>query len=310
METRSLFFIFLYVLLFFPTTTSPENVIATSEPHQTEPDFIQELYFCFKEYCSPKKDMMMISPANNQIKNIIFDLNEVLFQTSRSTYLKNVHHLIPYAFQRLIRGESFSIKHFFEAAISDIPSERNEQTAYHEGTPLPAIMNDWQCGKDIYQIVLDHINAKKIPGSDKKFLRAIAKTCFDPQEFAASKKPILHTVQMVKDLKEAGYKVYVLSNWDAQSFPLFKEKQSEIMNLFDGIMISGNQGLVKPDVKLFERCVETFNLSPAECLFIDDQSINVQAAQAAGMSAFVFYSQDRPGIISSLQSYNIIDRAE
>jgi beta-phosphoglucomutase-like phosphatase (HAD superfamily) len=51
-------------------------------------------------------------------------------------------------------------------------------------------------------------------------------------------------------------------------------------------------------------------LSPAECLFIDDQFINVQAAQAAGMSAFVFYSQDRPGIISSLQSYNIIDRAE
>ena len=290
------FALFLFSLFFLPSTSSNTELAMIESKKEQD----NEKY----------KNMTLMDPKKGLIKNIIFDLNEVLFQTSKATYLKKIYHIIPYSLHRLFRREPFNITLFFNNAISDIPGECLEQVAYHNGKALPPIMNDWQCGRDVYEIVIAHINAKKIPRSDKRFLRSIAETFFNPEQFVKSRKAINHVVQIVKDLKEAGYKLYVLSNWDAQSFPIFMKQQQEIMDLFDGIMISGDEGLVKPNVKFFERCIETFKLSPSESLFIDDQLINVQGAQAAGMSAFVFDAQDRPGIISSLQSYNIIDRAD
>lgn len=288
-----------------------QNSFETSEkkPQITEQGFVEDLFFCFKEYCIPNKDPFMISQEFSPTKNIIFDLNEVLFTTSIQTYIKKVPAFFGFEFSRLFQGRlpNFKIKPFFEDAIRDIPGEFSNHVAYHEGKPLLPVMNDWQKGKDVFKIVTDHIDAKDIPKSDKVFLKAIASTFFVPEQFAASKKPIAHVVQMLIDLKDAGYKLYVLSNWDAQSFPIFCKMNSEIMNLFDGMMISGDEMMVKPDQNFFRLCLNRFNLKAEECLFIDDQEINVNAAIELGMKAFTFDPSDKKSILAKMQEYQIVE---
>jgi HAD superfamily hydrolase (TIGR01509 family) len=269
-----------------------------------------ETFFCFKEYCD-FKDSLMIPAENNTIKAIIFDLNGVIFKTKKKTYLRAIPYLFKYALLRLWKKESFSIEKFFDSAIQDMPatfSTNPETIAYNHNQPIAPILNDWQCGIDIYSRVIKHIEAKKIATSDKKFLKAIAQLLLDPEFFAHSKTPINHSIQMLKDLKDAGYKIYVLSNWDAQSFPIFMQKNIDIMHLFDGIMISGDEKLVKPDVFFYKKCLEKFNLQADESLFIDDQIINVQGAHKAGMPAFLFNYKDKAGIIQQFQKYNIIKK--
>lgn len=272
----------------------------------TNTNFLDDnLYFCFKEYCTPKKDPLMIYANESPIKNIIFDLNEVLIETKTKVYIKKIPHLFPFLFQRLFRRESFNIKKFFENAIADIPA-KSKVSAYHEGKALPPIMNDWQCGENVYRIVMNHIEQKEIPKSDKNFLKAIAETFFNPEKFAASKRPIAHVIQMLRDLREAGYKLYVLSNWDAQSFPIFQKQYTEIMNLFDGIMISGDVGLIKPDPKIYKKCLKKFKIKACESLFIDDQKINVDAAETIGISGFLFDHSNKKSIQETLQEYGIV----
>ena len=180
--------------------------------------------------------------------------------------------------------------------------------AYHEEKPILPILNDWQCGRNIYPILLEYIKDKDIPKGDKKFLRSIFKVLFDPEVAADSKITITIGTQIIHNLKDAGYNLYVLSNWDAQSFPVMKEIHAEVFDLFDGIMISGDEGIVKPNVQFFKKCLKTFNLKAKESLFIDDQHINVVGAQKAGIHAFIFDASKKKEIIRSFQEYNIVER--
>lgn len=292
--------------MFFIASMLFTTVIQADEESLTE-----QIYFCFEEYCNPKKHVEMIPAKNNTIKNVIFDLNGVVVNTAKKSFFKAIPHLFKYGLLRIWRRESLSLKKFFDQAIKDIPATfptSPDKVAYHDNKPILPILNDWQCGVDVYPIILKHIENKNLPKSDKKLLRLISGMLFDGKQFATSKFVILHTEQILRDLKDAGYKIYVLSNWDAQSFPLFKEINSELVELFDGIMISGDEQLVKPNVRFYKKCLKKFRLKAKESLFVDDQSINVEGARKAGMHAFQFKHNDKKNILSHFQEHGIAQK--
>jgi 2-haloacid dehalogenase len=94
---------------------------------------------------------------------------------------------------------------------------------------------------------------------------------------------------IVKRLKEAGYGVYGLTNWSSETFPLVRDKYA-IFKQLDGMVVSGEEHLLKPDAAIYKCLLERYNLQAEESLFVDDNADNVTGARNVGMKAVRFTS--------------------
>ncbi|MFX1573632.1 MAG: HAD family hydrolase [Promethearchaeota archaeon] len=81
--------------------------------------------------------------------------------------------------------------------------------------------------------------------------------------------PIQNNVRILRDLKMKGYKLYILSNFIEEAFNYVCNKY-DFFSLFDGGIISCRIHIIKPEIEIFKKIIEKFNLDPEECLFIDD----------------------------------------
>ncbi|HEV3224774.1 MAG TPA: HAD-IA family hydrolase [Puia sp.] len=93
---------------------------------------------------------------------------------------------------------------------------------------------------------------------------------------------IPQNVTVLRNLKEK-YKLYGLTNWSAETFPIVFKRFS-FFKLFDGIVISGEEKLIKPDKKIFELILERYHLEAKNSLFIDDNMNNIEAAKEIGFA--------------------------
>lgn len=95
---------------------------------------------------------------------------------------------------------------------------------------------------------------------------------------------------LIEEIKNKGYKIYLLSNVTAG----FKEKYKTIDNVyevlknFDGLVISGDVKMIKPDKEIYEYLLNEFDLKANECIFIDDRKENTDAAINCGLNAYTF----------------------
>ncbi len=86
------------------------------------------------------------------------------------------------------------------------------------------------------------------------------------------------SIDILKKLKDKNYDCYVLSNWSAETFAGMIDDYT-FLKLFDGLLISGEDKLIKPDHAIYQLARDRFNLNPEETVFIDDKLENIQAAQ-------------------------------
>lgn len=97
-------------------------------------------------------------------------------------------------------------------------------------------------------------------------------------------------LQMLRKLREAGYRLYVLSNTNAIMFnswirDAFTQEDLRVNDYFDGIVKSYDEGICKPDPEIFARVARRYNLDPAETLMLDDSAKNCAAALSVGLQA-------------------------
>jgi 2-haloacid dehalogenase len=104
--------------------------------------------------------------------------------------------------------------------------------------------------------------------------------------------PIEGTVAILGELKANGVRTYALSNWSAETFPLARPR-FRFLEWFDGILISGEAKLIKPDPRIFAHLLEKFGLEAASTVFIDDSATNVRAAEEASLIAIRFTNPAR-----------------
>jgi len=100
------------------------------------------------------------------------------------------------------------------------------------------------------------------------------------------KDSIPGTVEILYELKSK-FPVFGLTNWSAETFPIAL-KRFNFFQVFNGILVSGEEKLIKPDSKIFERMMDKFQLNPENCLFIDDNLKNVEASRAFGLHTLHF----------------------
>lgn len=104
--------------------------------------------------------------------------------------------------------------------------------------------------------------------------------------------PIEGSVDILRELREGPLRLYGLTNWSAETFPVALERYA-FLSWFEGIVVSGEIGLIKPSTAIYHHLVETFDLEPASTVFIDDSPANVEAAHDLGFCAIRFEGPDQ-----------------
>ncbi len=92
----------------------------------------------------------------------------------------------------------------------------------------------------------------------------------------------------MKDLKEEGYNIYLLSNFPKSLFEKESEEKLTFLKFVDGKVISSFVKLIKPDREIYEYLLNQYNLKADECVFLDDRAKNIIAAEAIGIHGIQF----------------------
>lgn len=104
--------------------------------------------------------------------------------------------------------------------------------------------------------------------------------------------PIEETVELLATLKAGGIPCYALTNMERETYPK-RLARFPFLSWFDGTVVSGFEGVAKPDPRIFELLLDRFDLDPAQTILIDDSPTNVKAARSVGMQAIEFESPEQ-----------------
>ena len=96
-----------------------------------------------------------------------------------------------------------------------------------------------------------------------------------------------YVMDWLKELKDRGYKLYILSNYSENMLNQTKDKL-KFLSLVDGTVFSYKCKLMKPSGKIYEYLCQKYSLNCSECVFVDDRIENVEGAQRNGIVAVHF----------------------
>ncbi len=98
--------------------------------------------------------------------------------------------------------------------------------------------------------------------------------------------PIEGNVEVLKKLKKNGFKVFYLSNFHLAAFE-YVTKKHNFFELFDGGVVSYKEKLLKPEQEIYEKILDKYELKPQETVFVDDMKANVEAAMKLGIRGII-----------------------
>lgn len=105
--------------------------------------------------------------------------------------------------------------------------------------------------------------------------------------------PIHETVEIFKELKPLyPDSIYALTNWSAESWPT-AVAMYDFLGWFNGVVVSGQEKMKKPDERIFKLICERYKLEPQQTLFIDDNLRNIEAAIEFGIKTIHFISSEQ-----------------
>ena len=116
--------------------------------------------------------------------------------------------------------------------------------------------------------------------------------------------PIEDSVAVLAELKARGVRLLALTNWSQETFPVALQLYP-FLQWFEGIVVSGEERLVKPDPRIYRRLLERYTVDPANALYIDDSARNVAMAEALGMHGWWF--RDSAGLRERLVELGVLE---
>lgn len=97
------------------------------------------------------------------------------------------------------------------------------------------------------------------------------------------------TVEVLNELRQRGVRLYALTNWSAETFAS-QSPRFDFLTWFEGIVVSGQERLIKPDPRIFRLLMDRYTIDPWHAVFIDDVPGNVASAAALGIRGIHFTS--------------------
>ena len=182
-------------------------------------------------------------------KNIIFDVGSVLVNWMRINL-----------YTTLLHGDKDKAKWMVDNIVTN---SWNDQT---------------DLGKPIKECILKQAYPKYAP--------YIVAYWYCYKDMDGGEIPGIYNV--MKDLKDRGYQLYCLTNWSHETFPIVKEVHARLFELFDGIVVSGEEMMVKPNPEIYNLLLGRYHLYASESVFIDDRQRNVDGANQVGIQGILF----------------------
>lgn len=179
------------------------------------------------------------------VKNIIFDLGNVLLSFKPSEYLEK--KMYPEPVRSTILSDVFGSKAWFKLDRGNITTQE----------AIDMIAGDSSLKKEEIALIF---NLR----TDLMF-------------------PLGPNIKLLPELKKRGFRLYYLSNFPLDIFDEVRSGYC-FFNYFEGGLISGEAKFSKPEKEIYEILIKKYSLIPEECLFIDDIEVNVKAAIASGMN--------------------------
>ncbi len=142
---------------------------------------------------------------------------------------------------------------------------------------------EWNISMDAGKPFAEGIREKQAQFPQYKDLIALYDTRWEEMLSGVFAEP----ARVLKDLKAKGMSVYALTNFSKEKFEVAYEK-FEFFRLFDGIVVSAKEKLIKPNPAIFRLIAERYGLVPETTLFIDDNHKNIQTAKELGFQTILF----------------------
>ncbi len=194
------------------------------------------------------------SGINGRRRIVVFDLGGVLLQW-------DPRHL----YRKLFPGDDAAMEAFLATVCTEAWNERQD------------------AGRPFADAVAELLPAH----GDKRALIEAFGNRFDEMIPGA----IDETVEIFHALKRDGVPLYALTNWSAETFPSARNR-FPFLAAFDGIVVSGHEGVIKPDPRIFRILLDRYDIAPHATVFIDDNPRNAEAATALGMHGIHFRSPE------------------
>lgn len=101
---------------------------------------------------------------------------------------------------------------------------------------------------------------------------------------------IAESVELLDSLRQGNqYRLLALTNWSTETFPIAQQR-FDFLDWFEGIVVSGEERLIKPDPKIYQLLLDRYQVNPAEAIFLDDSKKNVEGAKEVGLHSIHFHS--------------------
>jgi len=164
------------------------------------------------------------------------------------------------------------------------------------GKPLPQFMSDtWLCSRIPNKELLHHISRAidqwrpqdDLSPEQKQLVKKIMQTALSARILGKNTICPQGALTIVQKLAKKGYRQYILSNFDKESFEIAyaNERNQDLWGYIprEHVLISGDCGMIKPHKCMFAYFLQKYQLNPHECLLIDDQLENIEAARKYGI---------------------------
>ncbi|MEL6960953.1 MAG: HAD family phosphatase [Pseudomonadota bacterium] len=190
---------------------------------------------------------------------------------------------------------------------------------------IGAVLVEWkpelawagELGLDGARAFMDRIGFDKINlacDAGASFLKA-SKEIADPEDAARLERyvslyhltvpeKIAGTWDCLYDLKDRSVSLHAITNWSAETWPEGLKVHPELDEVFETTIVSGQVGMIKPSVAIFQLLCDRAGVAPESCIFIDDGLHNCIGAKAAGMDAIHFTKPD--ALRASLEAKGVL----
>lgn len=202
------------------------------------------------------------------IKNIIFDYGGVLLDWNRhflyDDYFKNAD--VQTTFRKNTGIEDFTPQQMCDWFLGNVctlewNSLMDAGKPFADNTAdLIKVYPQWKDAIEIYDTGWYRMMGGEIPGMYDQAVR----------------------------LKSQGYRLYGLSNWNDVKFHTYCRHTYPVFDLLEGMVISGEEHVIKPDARMYTTLLDRYGLNPEECIFIDDTQKNLDGAAAFGIAGYLF----------------------
>ena len=116
---------------------------------------------------------------------------------------------------------------------------------------------------------------------------------YEPKNLGELVRLYDYAIPWIQELKADGYRVYILSNWSKPAYDANLDTNLRFLSEVDGALMSFQEGIIKPDRKIYELICSRYDIDPKEAVFLDDNAANIEGARAFGLNAIHFKNYEQ-----------------